>query len=340
MGKSVKKIIAVVFALLPSLAFAAGLGKLTVLSGLGQPLKAEIELVAVQKGEAGNLSVRLPPAEAFRQANIDYAGALLSIKFNVEQRGEDRYVIQLSSTQPMNEPFLDLLVELDWATGRLVREYTFLLDPPEYKQPQQAAGVSAPAVTAAPVIRSVETPKQPEARPAAPERPAAAPAARAAPKAAPEKAGRSYEVKRGDTLAKIAVANKAPDVSLQQMLIALYRSNADAFDGNNINRLRAGKILNIPDREAAAAVDQSDATRVVSAQAAEFNDYRRKLGAAVAAAPERRDARRQSASGKITAKVEDKPAALKDAKDQLSFPRPRKRPSPAPGAARRAYRRT
>ena len=312
MGKSVINTIVVALALLlmPLLAFAAGLGKLTLLSGLGQPLKAEIELVSVQKGEAGNLSVRLPSAEVFRQANIDYSGALMSMKFSIEQRGEDRYVILLSSTQPMNEPFLDLLVEVNWAGGRLVREYTFLLDPLEYKGPQPLADQPAPVVTAAPVVKPVEAPKQPE--PVSGVKPAAAPAA-------PPKPGRTYEVKRGDTLAKIAIANKVDGVSLQQMLMALYRSNAEAFDGNNINRLRAGKILNIPERDAAAAVDQSDAARSIGVQATEFNEYRRKLGAAVAAAPERPDERRQSASGKITAKVEDKPAAAKDAKDQLKL---------------------
>ncbi len=276
MGKSVIKssALALAFLLLPSLAIAAGLGKLTVHSGLGQPLRAEIELVSLQKGEADTISIRLPPAEVFRQAGVDYSGALLSVKFSIERRGEDSHVIVLSSAQPMNEPFLDLLIELDWAGGRLVREYTFLLDPPEYKGPQQAAEVSAPAAPAAPaapVIRSVEAPKLPESRPSEPsaDRPAAAaPVTRPVPKAAPAappKAVRSYEVKRGDTLAKIANANRSDGVSLQQMLIALYRSNADAFDGNNINRLRAGKILNIPDRDVAASVDQSDATRVVIA---------------------------------------------------------------------------
>ena len=283
MGKSVIKtsVVALAFLLLPSLAVAAGLGKLTVLTGLGQPLKAEIELVSMQKGETDNLSVRLPSAEAFRQANIEYSGALLSVKFSIEQRGEDHHVIVLSSTQPMNEPFLDLLVELDWSTGRLVREYTFLLDPAEYKGPQPAAEVAAPAVTAAPVIKPVEAPKQPELRAGAPvvEKPLAPAAPRAAPAAAAPKAIATYQVKRGDTLAKIANANKSDSVSLQQMLIALYRSNADAFDGNNINRLRAGKILNIPDTDAAASVDQADATRLVITQAADFNEYRRKLGA-------------------------------------------------------------
>ncbi len=319
MGKSVIKTSALALALLlPSLALAAGLGKLTVLSGLGQPLKAEIELLALQKGEADNISVRLPPAEAFRKANIEYSGALLSVKFSVQQRGEDRYVVVLSSAQPMNEPFLDMLVELDWTTGRLVREYTFLLDPPEYKGPSMAA-----PVTVAPAIKSVEMPKQPEAAALAPaaQRPLAAPA-QAAPRtasageAAP---GKTYQVKQGDTLTKIANANKADGVSLQQMLIALYRSNADAFDGENINRMRAGKILNIPSAESVTAVDQNEAARTVLAHAADFNDYRRKLGAAVAAAPERADKRRQSASGKITAKAEDAPAAPKEAKDQLKL---------------------
>jgi len=314
-GKSVIKtsVVALAFLLLPSLALAAGLGKLTVFSGLGQPLKAEIELVAVQKGEAGNLSVRLPSAEAFRQANIDYSGALLSIKFSMEQRGEGRHVIVLSSSQPMNEPFLDLLVELDWATGRLVREYTFLLDPPEYKGPQPAPAVAAPAVSATSPIKAAEAPRQaePRARDAAADRLPAP--------GAPAKAGATYQVKRGDTLAKIANANRASGVSLQQMLIALYRSNTGAFDGNNINRIRAGKILNIPDGDAAAAVDQAEATRLVITQAADFNEYRRKLGAAVAAAPEGADTRRQSASGKITARVEEKPAAEKVAKDQLKL---------------------
>ena len=158
MGKSVIKTsaVALAFLLLPSLAIAAGLGKLTVFSGLGQPLKAEIELLAMQKGEADNLSVRLPSADAFRKANIEYAGALLSVKFNIEQRGADRYVVALSSSQPINEPFLDLLVELDWKTGRLVREYTFLLDPPEYKGPQPAPAIAVPT-TGAPAIKSVET---------------------------------------------------------------------------------------------------------------------------------------------------------------------------------------
>ena len=179
----------------------------------------------------------------------------------------------------------------------------------------------AAPVTVAPVTKPVEMPTQ--ALPGA-----AAPAPLAPPRAATTT---SYTVKPGDTLTKIANANKSANVSLQQMLIALYRSNAGAFDGNNINRMRAGRILNIPDTETAVAVDQGEAVRTVSAQAAEFNEYRRKLGAAVAEAPARAESRRQSASGKITARVEDKPAAAKDAKDQLKLS---KAETGKPGAGR------
>src|SRR5471030_533579 len=189
--------LALAFLLLPSFAFAAGLGKLTVLSGLGQPLNAEIELVSLQKGEADSLSARLASPDAFKQANLEYTGALLSIKFAIVQRGEARYVVAITSFQPMNEPFLDLLVELTWATGRLVREYTFLLDPVEYKGPPAvpAPRVAAPATAPATTIRPVEAPKQPEVRATVPEqRPVAAPA--------PKTTG-TYLVKRGDTLVRI-----------------------------------------------------------------------------------------------------------------------------------------
>jgi pilus assembly protein FimV len=128
---------AVASLILPSLAWAAGLGKLSVLSQLGQPLRAEIEIVSLQRGEGDTLGARLAPGELFRQANIDLNPALLSMKFVVQRRPGGQYVMTLTSGQPINEPFLDMLVELNWANGRLVREYTFLLDPPEYAGPRK-----------------------------------------------------------------------------------------------------------------------------------------------------------------------------------------------------------
>ncbi|MBQ5946676.1 pilus assembly protein FimV, partial [Massilia sp. ST3] len=128
---------------LSSAATAAGLGKLTVLSALGQPLRAEIELTTSAGEDPASMAVKLASPDAFRAANIEFNPALLSLRFNVEQRG-GRPVIRVTSTQPLNEPFVDMLLELSWNNGRLVREYTFLLDPAELRATQPAQVAAAP----------------------------------------------------------------------------------------------------------------------------------------------------------------------------------------------------
>ena len=213
------------------------------------------------------------------------------------------------------------MVELSWASGRLVREYTFLLDPVELPRPTGAIvttpGVSQVSPTVAPtVVGSV-----PSSKPVRAPKASSAPKAEAAPKAEPapksEIAAGGREVKRGDTLGKIA-SETAPDgVSLDQMLVAIFSANRDAFIGDNINRLKTGKILSIPDREAATVVSEGEARKTVAIHAQNFNAYRQKLaeaaasGAAVEAAPA------QSASGKIMPKVEDKAPAPVAGKDKL-----------------------
>jgi pilus assembly protein FimV len=142
----------------PLLAYSAGLGRLSVSSALGQPLSAEIEIVSLQSGEEDSLTARLATPEAFRQAGIELSAALIGLQFSIDKRG-GRPVIRLTTTQPVNEPFLDVLIELQWATGRLVREYTFLLDPPEYRSPKPAA--VSPAVPAP----AAKPPPAPQTRP-------------------------------------------------------------------------------------------------------------------------------------------------------------------------------
>src|SRR6185503_157636 len=124
-------VMAALFCALPLVAQAAGLGKLTLISALGQPLNAEVEIVSLQPGEE-DLSARLGSPQAFAQAGIEANPILSDVRFTIERRGSN-LVLRMRSSQPVNEPFLELLVELTWPTGRLVREYTFLLDPPEYK---------------------------------------------------------------------------------------------------------------------------------------------------------------------------------------------------------------
>jgi pilus assembly protein FimV len=262
---------------LSSAAHAAGLGKLTVLSALGQPLRAEIELTAVSSEEASALVAKLASADAFRNANIEFNPALLSLRFAVEQRG-GRQFIRVTSSQPLNEPFVDMLLELSWNNGRLVREYTFLLDPAELRATQSAqvaasdasgARARADSPAAGSASGSTAAGAAPAGAQAAAERPrrgharqaeeagagSAAPAGRQS-AGSPGSGTAQYRVKAGDSLGRIAGQLKPVDVSLDMMLVALYRTNPDAFIGNNMNRLKSGRILSVPDTDAVRATGE------------------------------------------------------------------------------------
>ena len=325
MGKSLTgmRLVAAIALAAPLIVNAAGLGKLTVLSALGQTLNAEIEIVSLQPGEEDSLAARVASAEAFRQANIEFNSVLSSVRFTVETRA-GKPVVRMTSLEPVQEPFLDMLVELSWSAGRLVREYTFLLDPVEYKG-----------------TRAIATPPAPVATPSAPSKPlpkieerpiATAPAA--APKPALGKGGGTHEVKKGETLGKIAAARKYDGVTLQQMLVALYRANKDAFIQDNINLVREGKILNVPERETVASIDEAEARRLLTSQNATWNEYRRSLGAAVAAAPAGTAPAEQAARGRITAQPEAPKAEEK--RDQLKLSKVE--PSGKGGVSARAAR--
>ena len=319
-------VLAVALAALPLAAGAAGLGKLTVLSGLGQPLKAEVD-VSASREEVGTLSARLAPADAFKQQGIDYVAALSGVRMAIDKRPNGQPYVRITSERALNEPFLDLLVELSWGSGRLVREYTFLLDPPADLSPKLVATPVTPPETKAEAKPVVTEAAKPAAAPAPVEaKPEAKVEAKAEAKVKAEakeaaKPADGRQVKRGDTLGKIAAELKPEGVNLDQMLVALFRSNKEAFDGDNMNRLRAGKILKVPEAEQLSAVDAAEARKIVVAQSTDFNAYRRKLSEAVAQAPAKEEAPKQAAAGKITPKVEDKAPAAPAGKDKLEVSR-------------------
>ena len=292
-------------ALAPCFAEAASLGRLTVLSGLGQPLRAEFELGATRDELAG-MTARLAPQDVFRQAGVDYAASLRELRFALEKRGNGKPVVKVTSVNPINEPFLDLLVELNWPAGRLVREYTFLLDPPEIAVNQGArTSVSG---------RVIETVQQ-----RAPQ------ALREAPVKADAKSVSAEDtrvVQRGDTLRKLAAESKYDGVSLEQMLVGLFQKNPDAFIGKNINRLKTGAILSMPEKGAVEAVSEAEAKKVYLTQANDWNAYRRKLAAATAKAAPGDQPASQSSSGKITpAKLQEKEAPAEQGRDQVKVSR-------------------
>ena len=296
----------------PLMAPAAGLGKLSVTSALGQPLVAEIELFAADKAELDSLSASLASDQSFRDARVEFAPVLSSLRFAVEKKPDGRSVLKVSSIRPVNDPFIDMLVELNWASGRLVREYTVLLDPPGLGRPQTVAPVAvAPARTAVAPAAQAPTTNSP-----ATSEPAVAGQPTSSVKDATDVALDRVTVKRGDTLTGIANRVRPEGVSLEQTLLGLYRENNQAFDGN-MNRLKAGKTLNVPSADKVAAIPQREATREVRLQAADWRAYRQKLAAAVSAAPETAASPGQASSGKITPKVEDRAKPAPEAQQDV-----------------------
>ncbi len=311
-------------------AWALGLGKLQVQSALGESLRAEIDITSLSPEEASNLRIRVAPPESYRAAGVDYNPVLPGTEVALQRRADGRPYLRITSDRGVQEPFVDVILEITWATGRLVREYTLLLDPPTAtaRAPaapapavaptmSAAAPAPAPAVSSTPERRAVPARAEPEpAAPREPRAPRAAAAPAAAAPAGPEGAD-EYRVRAGDSLSKIASRTQRAGVSLDQMLVSLYRSNPQAFVDNNMNRLKSGVVLSVPSAESAKGTTPSEARQVIQAQSADFGAYRQRLAGAVPAAKTEGSARQ--ASGKVQASVEDGKRSAAPAPDKLTL---------------------
>jgi len=290
---------------------AAGLGKLSVQSALGQPLRAEIELLSVSKEELSGVKAQLASRELFRQARMERAGVLNGLTFDVAQRANGQPVVRITSDAPVADPFVDLLIELNWNTGRIIREYTLLLDPPAEGRP-----VSVPAKVAVPISAppAQPVPTQDTARSEAEPKKAA----QAAP-AQPKAPGKYGPVKSGETLRSIAGRVKGTEVTLEQMMAGLYLNNKAAFIDSNMNLLKKGAVLQVPNSEAVhLQTSPSRAVRMVQQHTNEWHAYRGRVAQSAGDMPESQ-ASGEAGGGKITPKVEDKSASTAAAKDVLKL---------------------
>ena len=336
MRKSLLKLLWIIVALaLSTPASAIGMGGINVVSALGQPLKADIELVSVNKTQKTSLVARLASPDIYKGVGLEYPYGN-KFTFQIDSRANGEPYLRVSSAQPVNDPFVSLLVELTWSSGKLLREYTFLLDPPDYVAerpvPMEVQAVAPTATEGAVEQTDAErryqqewiesTGKQPQRAVPEGEKPLGLPAAGVPEeKPAVSVATGDITVRRGDTLSRIARQNKPADVSLERMLVALYRANAEQFDGKNMNRIRAGKILRLPDQSELMNVAQPDAAREIRAHVADWNAYRQKLASAAAIASQSQDAQ-QVVTGKIASSVADKaPVAKETAKEILKLSR-------------------
>lgn len=302
--------LAVCLAFIPLYGFAAGLGKLNMNSGLGEPLSAEVELLSVTPEELTTLEARIAPEEAYDVQGISRLGIHNNIKVELAKNINGSPVLKLRSSQPVSDPYLDVLIQVDWATGRLMREYTVLLDPPGYKDSINEASktsISAPSTTsAAPVEASHPQPNAEKSNVPSTKTPS-----QQTKTSAPSDSAQQLMTVRGDTLSSIAKEMQIEGVSLDQMLVGLFESNKEAFFNGNMNRLKVGHIIKAPPKETLVSVSPQQARQAIKVHSANWNEYRNSLAGTVDTTPAVEEGdQKQSASGKI-ATAEDMAAPIK-----------------------------
>ncbi|WP_143891172.1 FimV/HubP family polar landmark protein [Tepidimonas alkaliphilus] len=323
--RQVAAIAALSAALSASEAWALALGRVSVQSQLGEPLRAEIELPALTEEEAATLRVELADPARYRSANLDPAPWLRDITLQLQRRPDGRAIIEVRSERRISEPFVDLIVVARWAGGELLRGYTLLLEPPSARAPAPVTPLLEPAVPAPPQAAAPPTavaPSDPQtsADPASSQSPARrAGTARAQAdhgSAASSAAPTRIVVRPGDTAGRIAQRHRPEGVTLEQMLVALLRANPDAFIRGNVHLIKAGAVIDVPDTADVGRIDAAEARALVAAQTRDFNAYRRRLAAAApaqhTAAPQRQ------AQGKVEAAVADA-APQASAQDKLTL---------------------
>lgn len=340
--------------LLSTGASALGLGRVNVQSVLGETLRAEIEVTSLNAEEASSLRVSLASPEAFKASGVEYNSVLVGANITLQRRADGRPVLVLTSDKVVQEPFVDVIVDFAWSTGHLTRSYTLLIDPPGRNTAAQPGTTATAPVFASPPPAPRATPAPapapqvalaPAPAPAPVQAPAPAPAPRAskgthepkptpAPKPAPAAVEKeappptassgggesSVKVNQGDTLTSLAAANKPSGVSLDQMLVSLYRNNPSAFIGDNMNRMKSGVTLQVPSADTAKQLSTDEAHQIIQAQSADFAAYRHRLATGVTTV--QTDEGKRATSGKVEAKVNDQKTASTPApSDKLTLSR-------------------
>jgi len=287
---------------LPSQVLALGLGGIEVNSFLNQPLKAEIEVISARAGEIDDLLVGLASRDAFTRAGLSRPNNLSNLRFTVKKSEEgDSAVILVTTKGAIKEPFLNFLVEADWSKGRLLREFTILLDPPFYAE--SPAPLPEPVVETETISQVETTPEVPEpivessdstdisnTQPEVPE-PIAINETESVDQAdesgddssnvaevlamveSADAAQGDVTVSKGDTLWSIASGLQGSGQSMSQIMLAIQRANPEAFGDGNINNLKVGSVLRMPDTSEIGAVNEQQAYAEVLQQNGLWDDY-------------------------------------------------------------------
>ncbi len=279
--------------LIPGIVHALGLGKLDLRSNLNEPLDARIELLSATADELDSLKIGLAGSEDFKRADIDRSFNLTKLFFEVKETSKGKDYIRVYSKESIREPFLHFLVEINWNRGRLLREYTVLLDPPTYSPisrlkenisqpkatliPQKSVTTSSPVPVRSVPGNTIDTPANYIAQDGhnviydlgyqAASSPTPSPSQKTTPAVNYNYTGGDHTTVRGDTLWALA-SQMRPDnsVSIQQTMLAMLRDNPEAFLNSNINDLKTGQVLTNPDLSDIQSLSKSEAIAQVGEQ--------------------------------------------------------------------------
>lgn len=282
--RTLVRAIAAASVLTSGMAHGLGLGEITLKSALNQPLDAEIELLEVRDLGSGEVIPSLASPEEFSKAGVDRLYYLTDLKFTPVVKPNGKSVIRVTSSKPVQEPYLNFLVQVLWPNGRLLREYTVLLDPPLYS-PQAAASAPQAPVSAP---RATGAPRAPQAP---------APVRTTAPAGSD-----TYRTVSNDTLWEIAQRNRTDRVSVPQAMLAFQELNPGAFVDGNINRLKSGQVLRIPTEQQMLERSPREALSQVQAQNQSWRGSRNP--AAGSAGARQLDATQRNAAGSAPSKVD------------------------------------
>ena len=300
----------------------------------GEALKLSFLITEVSAVEEEGLKVALAATKVYQSTQIAKVDGLDDIKFEINKQADGTFKVLMTGNQPMPQAHADLIIDLEWASGRRYinlgvdfEESATKSAPAPDEKPQTAQPVPEPAPPTAPAEKTIAEPVKTEPsqdKPApAPEAstsaqtPAATPAETASP-ASPEASANSIEVKKGDTASKLLLAHPVQGVSLDQLLLAMLHMNPSAFVNDNVNRLAAGALITMPTADEAGTYDPKQARESIRLQATDFKTYRASLAAKVPNAKQANASKRES-SGNLKADVA---ASAKAPDDQLTLSKP------------------
>ncbi|MEN9725726.1 MAG: hypothetical protein RL434_92 [Pseudomonadota bacterium] len=281
--RRMRAVVLVLTALLSPVVMALGLGPLETRSSLNEPFEARIAFTGSTVKDFDTLKASLADTAQFERAGIPRESVLLMLRFEVVADEPGAEYLRIRSLDPVREPYLNFLIELDWANGRIVREYTVLLDPPEYARAGPAP-VAAPVMAAGPaLVATAPPPAAPEPGPSQETTSAPAPSIAGVAPLPAEAAQGGITVPAGGTAWELALDYR-PDrsISVHQMMIALVRANPEAFLDGNVNRLRRGVVLRMPERSEIEALDPPAATAEFERQTEAWRALRQSLATPVA----------------------------------------------------------